>query len=58
MKWFRREKPRPSPEALAEAAKLDLLRPRVERAARESDRLLTENNFAARIRAVYERREA
>lgn len=44
---------RPSDEALREAAELESLRPRVERAVRERDRLLGENNYAARIRALY-----
>lgn len=45
--------PTPSPEALREAAALRALRPRVERAASERDRLLQENNYTARIRALY-----
>lgn len=63
MKWFRRDKPPsppddpgPSPEALKEAEELKRLRPRVEQAAQERDRLLRENNYAARIRAIYEGR--
>lgn len=43
-----------SVEALREAAELERLRPRVERAAQERDRLLRENNFTARIRAIYQ----
>lgn len=59
MRWsFRRHddehKPTPTPEALQEAAELRALRPRVERAARERDRLLQENNYTARIRALYQ----
>lgn len=45
--------PRPSREALQEAAELESLKPRVERVVRERDRLLGENNYAARIRALY-----
>lgn len=46
--------PRPSDEALREAAELKTLRPRVERVVRERDRLLGENNYAARIAAIYQ----
>ena len=46
--------PTPTAEALREAAALDELRPRVERAASERDRLLRENNYTARIRALYQ----
>lgn len=46
--------PRPSDEALREAAELRSLRPRVERVVRERDRLLGENNYAARIAAIYQ----
>lgn len=45
--------PKPSAEALHEAAEIEALRPRVERAASERDRLLRENNYTARIRALY-----
>lgn len=45
--------PCPSREALREAEELARLRPRVERAVRERDRLLQENNYTARIRALY-----
>lgn len=61
MTWpFRRTRdpdeyePKPTDEALREAAELRVLRPRVERAARERDRLLRENNYTARIRALYQ----
>lgn len=47
------EPPRPSDEALREAAELERMKPRVERVVRERDRLLGENNYAARIRALY-----
>lgn len=62
MNWnpFRRQRdpdetlePTPSDEALREADELKKLRPRVERAVRERDRLLQENNYTARIRALY-----
>lgn len=61
MKWFRRKtiepvEPHPSAEALHEAEELRRLRPRVERAARERDSLMLENNYAARLRAIYEGR--
>lgn len=46
--------PCPTPEALREAGELKQLRPRVERAVRERDRLLAENNYTARIRALYQ----
>lgn len=64
MKWqWRRERPDdhepcPSAEALQEAAELRALRPRVERAATERDRLLRENNYTARIRALYQENTA
>jgi hypothetical protein len=45
--------PRPTDEALKEAAELRSLKPRVERIVRERDQLLGENNYAARIRALY-----
>lgn len=48
------EDPCPTPEALREAGELKRLRPRVERAVRERDRLLAENNYTARIRALYQ----
>lgn len=48
------EEPCPTPEALREAGELQRLRPRVERAVRERDRLLAENNYTARIRALYQ----
>lgn len=48
------EEPCPSPEALREAGELKRLRPRVERAVKERDRLLAENNYTARIRALYQ----
>lgn len=60
MRWpWRREppaerEPTPTAEALREAAELEALRPRVERAATERDRLLRENNYTARIRALYQ----
>ncbi|CAA9242771.1 MAG: hypothetical protein AVDCRST_MAG83-1733 [uncultured Arthrobacter sp.] len=45
----------PTPEAVREAMELHLhMRPRVERATQERDRLMAENHFAARIRAVYQ----
>lgn len=45
----------PSAEAIREAVELHLfLRPRVEQAVSERDRLLEENNFTARIRALYQ----
>lgn len=44
----------PTAEALREAGELQLLRPRVERAVRERNRLLAENNYTARIRALYQ----
>lgn len=46
--------PRPSDEALREAAELKSLKPRVERVVRERERLLRENNYAARIAAIYQ----
>lgn len=46
--------PQASAEALRERDALEALRPRVERAARERDRLLGENNYTARIRALYQ----
>lgn len=46
--------PTASDEALRERDALEALRPRVERAARERDRLLGENNYTARIRALYQ----
>lgn len=49
-----RRAPQASDEALRESAALAALRPRVERAARERDRLLGENNYTARIRALYQ----
>lgn len=58
--WFRKRRDptpagpsAPSREALAEAAELARLRPRVESLVRERDRLLEENNYTARIRALY-----
>lgn len=51
---FRRRPPRPSPEAIEERAEVEKLRPRVERVVRERDRLLGENNYTARIRALYQ----
>jgi len=53
-KWFRTPPPRPSAEALRERAAVEVLRPRVERAVSERDRLLGENNYTARIRALYQ----
>lgn len=51
---FRRRKPRPSREAVQARAEVKQLRPRAEAVARERDRLLRENNYAARIRAIYQ----
>lgn len=56
IRWLRRNPPpEPSSEAVEMRVELEVsLRPRVERAIRERDRLLGENNYTARIRALYE----
>ena len=53
-RWFRRRPARPSREALEARTEVEKLRPRVENLVRERDRLLGENNYTARIRALYE----
>jgi hypothetical protein len=55
-RWLRRHAdPSPSPEAVEMRIELEAhLRPRVERVVRERDLLLTENNYTARIRALYQ----
>lgn len=46
--------PQATPEALRLRHEIDTnLRPRAERAVNERDRLLRENNYTARIRALY-----
>lgn len=52
-RWFRRRPARPSQEAVEARAEVEKLRPRVDRVVRERDRLLAENNYAARIGAMY-----
>lgn len=54
---FRRRSPRPTPEAIEAREEVARLKPRVESVVRERTRLLSENNYAARIRAVYLRQE-
>lgn len=49
-----RSRPGPSPEALINQAEMEALRPRVESVMRERHRLLAENNYTARIRALYQ----
>lgn len=60
MTWnpFRRDPapevtPSASPEAIRESHELARLKRRVEHAVRERDKLLAENNYTARIRALY-----
>lgn len=49
----KRAKPEPSQEALMNKAEMEALKPRVESVMRERHRLLAENNYTARIRALY-----
>lgn len=51
---FRRRKPRPTTEALLARAELEAIRPHAHALVRERDRLLGENNYTARIRALYQ----
>lgn len=51
---FRRKHPTPSTEALRFRDDVEAIKPRVESVVRERERLLRENNYAARIRAIYE----
>lgn len=46
--------PRPSAEALRERQEVEALKVRTERVVAERDRLLGENNYTARIRALYQ----
>lgn len=50
---FRRRPARPTDEAIEAREEVERLRPRVERVVRERDLLLRENNYSARIRALY-----
>lgn len=53
--WLKkRAKPEPSNEAQQHQSEIEALRPRVEAAVRERRRLLEENNYTARIRALYQ----
>lgn len=58
MRFFRLKKtcPEPSQEALEHQAEMEALKPRVESVMRERHRLLAENNYTARIRALYQER--
>lgn len=49
-----REPPGPSAEALRERAEVEEQRTHVHRVVAERDRLLGENNYTARIRALYQ----
>lgn len=49
-----RTPPHPSPEAVRERVEVEELRTRVHRVVAERDRLLGENNYTARIRALYQ----
>lgn len=50
----RKHAPQPSSEAIEMREQIEAIRPRVESVVRERERLLRENNYAARIRAIYE----
>lgn len=50
---FRRRPPSASAEAIKAREEVAELKPRVESVVRERARLLGENNYAARIRALY-----
>lgn len=54
----RRRPPSPSPEAIEAREEVARLKPRVENVVRERTRLLRENNYAARIRALYQEGQA
>lgn len=49
-----RKPPGPSAEALRERAEVEKQRSRVDRVIAERERLLGENNYTARIRALYQ----
>lgn len=52
--WPKRDKPEPSDEARRHLAEIEALRPKVESVMRERRQLLAENNYTARIRALYQ----
>jgi hypothetical protein len=55
-RWLRRKRdPSPSPEAVKQREEIEALKPRVETVMRERRQLLEENNYTARIRALYGR---
>ncbi|WP_107768422.1 DUF7620 family protein [Nocardioides terrigena] len=54
MRWFRRKRdPAPSAEAVRQRDEIEAMKPRVESVMRERRQLLEENNYTARIRALY-----